>query len=341
MKSYNKIISRAISLSLIIGVIPVFALAINVSDMTVGGDNVTGADANVSTTGTGLTVSGESVTGADSAQSSNLLVGGGNVTGADSNTSAGSNEFNPTIGGGDTTGADAHPSDSNPPVTIGGTGVTGADATVPPTGGTSLGGNPGGGGSSSGGSSYSSGSGSRVVLATAVPAVTAFSTTSCPLLTDYLKLGGQNNSSQVAKLQLFLKNAEKLNVDVNGTFDQKTEDAVKAFQIKYLPSVLGPWDADRASGFVFITTKKKINQIACASPLTLSIEDQAIIDAYKARGENPEQSAVVGQGEQNATSTGSLEVGTTDNGQNAENVAAVGQASILSRFWNFIVNLFR
>ncbi len=199
---------------------------------------------------------------------------------------------------------------------------------------------------SSGGSYYSGGSsgGGRSFLASAVstvtPTVTLVSTTSCPLITDYLKLGGNNNPAQVTNLQIFLKNSEKLGVDVNGTFDQKTEDAVKSFQLKYLPSILGPWDATRATGFVYITTTKKINELACASPIVLYAEEQAIIAAYKARGVVVEQpSETVAPANSNAT--GTLEVGTNDNGQAADNTAAVGGASILSRFWDFIVNLFR
>ncbi len=191
------------------------------------------------------------------------------------------------------------------------------------------------GGSSGGGSSFLASA-----VSTVTPTVTLVSTTSCPLITDYLKLGGNNNPAQVTNLQIFLKNSEKFGVDVNGTFDQKTEDAVKSFQLKYLPSILGPWDATRATGFVYITTTKKINELACASPIVLSADEQAIIAAYKARGVVVEQpSETVAPANSNAT--GTLEVGTNDNGQAVDNTAAVGGASILSRFWNFIVNLFR
>jgi len=107
--------------------------------------------------------------------------------------------------------------------------------------------------------------------------------------------------------------------------------------LKYLPSILGPWDATRATGFVYITTLKKLNELACASPLTLNANEQAIIDAYKARGDNTEQSVEAVQNEEDTI--GTLEVGAID--ENADNVAAVGRASILSRFWTFIKNLFR
>lgn len=203
---------------------------------------------------------------------------------------------------------------------------------------------PGGGGGSGGGSSFgassggSSNGGSALLANTTAPAGFVLSA-SCPLITNYLKVGAINDAAQVSKLQIFLKNVEKLNVDVNGIFDQKTDDAVKAFQIKYLASILGPWDATRATGFVYITTTKKINEIACASAFTLSADEQAIINEYKSRGTATEPEAVIGQAEQTVpTASSTLEVGTTDTN---ENVAAVGEASILSRFWSYIKNLFR
>lgn len=192
-----------------------------------------------------------------------------------------------------------------------------------------------GGGSTGASTGSFSNSGRGLVFVSALPASSSFSTTSCPLITDYLKFEGTNNSVQVSKLQIFLKNSEKLNVDVNGIFDQKTENAVKAFQIKYLPSILGPWDATKATGFVYITTVKKINELACASPIVLSANDQSVIEAYKARG-TVEYSDSISSEDNNAT--GTLELGDLTND---DNTAAVGNSSILSRFWNFIVNLFR
>ncbi len=166
--------------------------------------------------------------------------------------------------------------------------------------------------------------------------VTTIATSSCPLITDYLKLGGENNPLQVTKLQIFLKNSEGANLTVNGIFDQQTEDAVKAFQKKYMTDILGPWDATRATGFVFITTMKKVNALACAQPVVLSAEETAIIEAYKARGGSDQAGSEIG-----ASATGSEQVGMTDGTSDNDNVAAVGKASILSRFWNFLKNLFK
>lgn len=185
---------------------------------------------------------------------------------------------------------------------------------------------------SSGGGRRSS---NRDVVVTTTPVV---GLGTCPLITSYMKMGGVNNVAEVTKLQSFLKNVEKLSVDVTGTFDQKTEDAVKAFQLKYLPTVLGPWSATRATGNVYITTTKKINEIVCATPFVLSAGDLAIIEAYNEGRTTPDgQSIEIGQ---TGTSTSDDTALGTEVDENTD-VAAVGEASALSRFWDFIKSLFR
>jgi len=199
------------------------------------------------------------------------------------------------------------------------------------------------GGSSGGGSSGSYSSGGSALLQVNL------ATSSCPLLSDYLRLGGSNNSLEVTKLQTFLKNSEGLNVSVSGIFDEATEAAVRAFQQKYLNDVMGPWGATQSSGIVYITTLEKINELACNSPFVLSEGDQAIIDAYKARlasGEIGVETTTgpvleIGAGISTTTipsGTSSDEIGL--NGDESQ-TGAVGNVSILSRFWNFILDLFR
>ena len=168
---------------------------------------------------------------------------------------------------------------------------------------------------------------------------------SCPFLFTYMKLGANNDSSEVAKLQSFLRTTEGLSVDVTGTFDQRTFDAVSAFQTKYLGDTMGPWGANIPSGYVYITTLKKINQIACASSITLSDADLAIINAYKTNitgGQNTTTGAIGSNGTSgttaSTTATTSQEIGS--NGTINSNTAAAANTSIFQRFWNFILNLF-
>jgi len=209
-----------------------------------------------------------------------------------------------------------------------------------------------GGGSSSGGSSssgsYSSGgsyigyggSSSGGVATTVAPA--GF----CPLVTGLMQEGGANEPGAVARLQLFLKQTEGLDVTVNGTFDAQTEAAVKAFQTKYLSEIMGPWGATQPSGIVYITTGKKINSISCNTPLVLSTADLAIINTYKAAeaagtsdsnaiiGANQASGSVAAVGPSNPSST------STDILSGNSDVAAAGQTSAWGRFLNFLKKLF-
>jgi hypothetical protein len=207
---------------------------------------------------------------------------------------------------------------------------------------------------SSSGSSYSSGGSmislfSPVIVGTSTPTTTPV-VTACPLITTYMKFGANNDVSEVTKLQSFLKNTQELNVDVTGIFDTKTLGAVRAFQQKYLQKVMGPWGASQPSGFVYITTKNMINEIACNRAFTLSASDMAVINAYKARSNQTGATVQVGpsvevipsvEGTTSATTSPSEnpEIGQNEDGN--QNVAAVGGSNIFKRFWGFIVGLFK
>lgn len=167
--------------------------------------------------------------------------------------------------------------------------------------------------------------------------------TSCPVITSFLKKG-VSNTSEVTKLQTFLKNVEKADVEVNGKFDDKTEAAVIAFQNKYKDVILAPWGVTKASGVVYITTASKINNIACGRPMTLSASELATINSYQNNVEQnstnnsqPTVSPVQNQNE-NVTPTNSVEVGVETNSDN--NTAAVANTSIFGSFWKFIKGLF-
>ena len=112
------------------------------------------------------------------------------------------------------------------------------------------------GGSYSGGSSYG---GSSQVAAVGA----AFSKCE-PYLKFYLGLGKNNNPDEVKKLQSFLNKYEGENLAVTGVFEQKTFDAVKKFQDKYAKDILrDSWGLSCNTGYVYITTLAKINDIVC------------------------------------------------------------------------------
>lgn len=178
----------------------------------------------------------------------------------------------------------------------------------------------------------------------------------CPVVTSFMKTGIANKSSEVTRLQKFLKDSEGLDVDVNGTFDNKTEAAVVSFQKKYTNEILAPWDATKASGIVYLTTAKKINQLACGVPLSLDGGELAVIENYKKGGaeiavvpgtpsgdaalipSNTDGMKAVGQ----ADPIEDIPYGAEDSDTNvAAASAALGGGTMAQRFWVYLVGLFR
>jgi len=209
--------------------------------------------------------------------------------------------------------------------------------------------NNGVGSYSSGGSSSSGGGFANPFLLTSTTSPVVIN--SCPLLTSYLQFGKANDASQVTKLQAFLTESQGLNVNVNGTFDLQTENAVRAFQSKYLAQVMGPWGATQPSGYVYITTEKKINELACNTTLTLDPSEMAIINAYKSQQNQNSGASTVGTtagatvaapsvGTSTATTTTLAPVVGQNGVGAAANTAAAINSSGFQRFWNFVKSLF-
>ncbi len=100
-------------------------------------------------------------------------------------------------------------------------------------------------------------------------ASTSTTTTMCPFLDEYQKIGTDNTWFEVMKLQLFLSIVMGYDNPATGVFDAVTFENVKAFQLRYSDEVLDPWfDAgitadNNPTGYVFKTTKWKINDIIC------------------------------------------------------------------------------
>ncbi len=87
-------------------------------------------------------------------------------------------------------------------------------------------------------------------------------------LNDYMRKGNAASSTQVTKLQIFL-NAVEIKLPVTGIFDDATDEAVRAFQLKHKAEVLTPWYTagivphDNPTGWVYQLTRWKINNIVC------------------------------------------------------------------------------
>ncbi len=92
------------------------------------------------------------------------------------------------------------------------------------------------------------------------------------LLTDYLKMGWDNNPAEVIKLQEFLNAQVGSTLPLTGLFGPATYEAVKLFQKNYWEQVLKPWvglpgsgieGENTPTGFVYQTTRWHINNIWC------------------------------------------------------------------------------
>ena len=82
-----------------------------------------------------------------------------------------------------------------------------------------------------------------------------------PYIENYIIPGGSNVMSDVQKLQTFLNKHMGESLAVNGVYDSATIEAVKRFQLKYASEILHPWGINEPTGFVYLTTLRKINAL--------------------------------------------------------------------------------
>jgi len=150
-----------------------------------------------------------------------------------------------------------------------------------------------GGGGGGGGGSGRSGGNAPVV---GVVLSASISPNSCFYLRDYMRRDFDNDPLEVLKLQAFLINFEgHSNVSLTGVFDQATFDAVSEFQMKYFKDILEPWGHTGPTGYVYITTMKKINEIYCQRLFPLNeaqineiIAFRQLLESLRNQGINPE-----------------------------------------------------
>src|SRR3989338_10899 len=137
-----------------------------------------------------------------------------------------------------------------------------------------------GGGGGGGGSSSGSGGGGSSRPSTSTSTVTE---AVCFYLRDYMRRDFANDPIEVLKLQGFLRNFEgHSEVTLTGVFDQATFDAVSAFQMKYFSDILEPWGHTGPTGYVYILTLKKINEIYCQRIFPLNQSQVNEIAAFRA-----------------------------------------------------------
>ncbi len=105
--------------------------------------------------------------------------------------------------------------------------------------------------------------------------------TSCSYLRDHLKMGWNNDPIEMLKLKSFLNVFEAESLSYTNVFDQATFEAVSRFQNKYFTDILEPWGHEAPTGFVYILTKKKINEIYCKALFPVTAQEQSEIDAFR------------------------------------------------------------
>ena len=107
-----------------------------------------------------------------------------------------------------------------------------------------------------------------------------------------LKKYGPNNPVEVKKLQVFLNEFEGAKLLVTGIYDRVTEDKTSAFQEKYKVDILDPW-GKTSTGFVYLTTRKKVNEIYCKAAFPLDGNQNAEVAAFRALQESLKKNNIV------------------------------------------------
>ncbi len=115
------------------------------------------------------------------------------------------------------------------------------------------------------GPSLGGGGGGGIVLGSATTTVVPpEAIQSCDkYLTAFIRTGQKNDIDQVKRLQRFLRDFEGAKLAETGLYESATLAAVHAFQSKYTADILNPWGARESTGYVYLTTRKKVNEIFC------------------------------------------------------------------------------
>ena len=176
-------------------------------------------------------------------------------------------------------------------------------------------------------------------------------------LTAFIRQGQYNNPDQVRRLQIVLTQFEGAPIQVNGVYDNATLAAVHAFQKKYASEMLTPWKISDSTGFVYLTTRKKVNEIFCRNarqfPLTAR-ELKIIEDSIAATGRGASaQTSISGAPPRppsppsDSTTTGTLPrppsfadiLGGTATSQPAASLP--GAEGTMESFWERVADFFR
>lgn len=86
---------------------------------------------------------------------------------------------------------------------------------------------------------------------------------SVPVITEYMNTVNNPSRFEVLKLQLALNIFEGYAIPYTGIYDEATVAAVKRYQLQYQDQILKPWNLLAPTGYVYLTTRKHINERFC------------------------------------------------------------------------------
>jgi hypothetical protein len=201
-----------------------------------------------------------------------------------------------------------------------------------------------GSGSSSGGGSSSSGGGRGFILGTTTTSVStttpSISQALCDrYLTAFIRFNFKNDTEQVRRLQMVLRDVESASVSVNGVYDAATLGAVHALQMKYASDILAPWGARVSTGYVYLTTRKKINELYCRNTKRFELTPGELMAIEQTRAGVPPAPRALFTNTSPAPTT--LSGVQTPPPQTAATQEAVEKATGKKSFWGNLLNLFR
>ena len=86
--------------------------------------------------------------------------------------------------------------------------------------------------------------------------------------------GEVNDPEAVVLVQHFLRTYEHFHIDITGVYDDKTQQAVREFQKRYVIDILAPWGLVEPTKDVSVTTLHKMNDIYCGAGSFLSPQEK-------------------------------------------------------------------
>ncbi len=124
--------------------------------------------------------------------------------------------------------------------------------------------NSGGGGGSLAKVSSSNDEGEVLGESTEVEETDESGSCSTATLTGFVFANRTNDAGQVTLLQGSLNLLEGTDLQLTGEYNADTMAAVMAYQNKYASEILAPWNLSEATGNVYLTTRKHINERLCS-----------------------------------------------------------------------------